>query len=131
MQRLLITTAVTVTIALIILAGNVWWRQQTQYRFGENAERNGSFIEALAGYEYSIRMYLPFSPTIRKSAEKIWALAESAEKKGDVESALLAYRSLRSAFISTRWMIQPGQDWISRCDQKIALLVPMRKGNYP
>jgi hypothetical protein len=131
MPRLLLNIAVTAVIALIILTGNVWWRQQTQYKLGEKAEKNGSFMEALTGYEYSIRMYLPLSPTVEKSAAKIWGLAESAEKRGDTEKALLAYRSLRSAFYSTRWLAQPGQEWIDRCDQKIALLVPLRKGNTP
>jgi hypothetical protein len=127
----LVNTAVTVVIALLILTGNVWWRQQTQYKFGEKAEKNGSFIDALTGYEYSIRMYLPLSPTVEKSAIRIWNLAESAENRDDPEKALLAYRSLRSAFYSTRWLIQPGQVWIDRCDKKIALLVPLRKGSTP
>lgn len=131
MTRLLLNISITIIIALIILAGNVWWRQQTQFRLGEQAEKSGSFMEALTGYEYSIRMYLPFSPAVEKSATRIWSMAESAESRGDVEKALLAYRSLRSAFYSTRWLIQPGQDWITRCDQKIALLVPLRKGTTP
>jgi hypothetical protein len=82
----------------------------------------------LTGYESAIRMYLPFSSRVELSAQRIWDLAETAERTGDTERALDAYRSLRSAFYGVRWLRQPGQLWISRCDVKIAALVPLRKG---
>jgi hypothetical protein len=75
-------------------------------------------------------MYLPWSPTVERSAERIWGLAEAAEKHHNPEQAVIAYRSLRSAFYAVRWLRQPGAAWISRCDSRIAALVSQRtKGN--
>lgn len=129
--RTLTTILLALLISLGLISVNVWQRQQTEYCAGVAGEQRGDFMVALTGYESAIRMYLPFSPSTERSAQRIWALGESAERRHDLERALVAYRSLRSAFYATRWLQQPGQEWIDRCDAKIAALVPLRKGNRP
>lgn len=131
MTRTLTTILCAILISLVMLIANVNYRQKIQFREGEAGYRSGNFMVALTGYESAIRMYLPFSNRVQLSAQRIWALGETAERRGDIDQALAAYRSLRSAFYGTRWLRQPGADWISRCDQKIAALVPLRKGNQP
>jgi hypothetical protein len=131
MARPLITILIALLLSLVMLTVNVNHRQKTQYLEGVKGEKTGDFMVALTGYESAIRMYLPFSSRIEASATRIWALGEAAERRGDIDQALAAYRSLRSAFYGTRWLRQPGADWISRCDKKIAALVPIRKGNQP
>jgi len=128
MARLLTTILTTLLLALILLAATVNWRQKVQFQEGEAGNRNGNFIVALTGYESAIRMYLPFSSRVELAAQRIWDLAEAAEHEGNIGHALAAYRSLRSACYGVRWLRQPGQLWISRCDAKIAALVPLRKG---
>ena len=129
MIRTLLTIALTLLLSLLLLTADVWWRQKVQFEQGAAGDRSGNFMVALTGYESAIRMYLPFAPRTEHAAVRIWALGESAEQRGDIDQALLAYRSLRSAFYGTRWLRQPGQEWIERCDRKITLLVPLRKGN--
>lgn len=131
MARPLITILIALLLSLAMLTINVHQRQKTQYLAGVNGEKAGDFMVALTGYESAIRMYLPFSSRVETSAARIWALGEAAERRGDIDQALAAYRSLRSAFYGTRWLQQPGADWISRCDKKIAALAPIRKGNQP
>ncbi|SJZ34931.1 hypothetical protein SAMN02745119_00155 [Trichlorobacter thiogenes] len=131
MARPLITILTALLLSMLLLIANVNHRQKTQYLEGVKGEKAGDFMVALTGYESAIRMYLPFSSRIEASATRIWALGEAAERRGDIDQALAAYRSLRSAFYGTRWLRQPGADWISRCDKKIAALVPIRKGNQP
>ncbi len=131
MARPLITMLIALLLSLALLTINVNYRQKAQYLAGVKGEKTGDFMVALTGYESAIRMYLPFSSRVERSAARIWALGEAAERRGDVDQALAAYRSLRSAFYGTRWLRQPGADWISRCDTKIAALVLLRKGNQP
>ena len=131
MARPLITILIALLLSLLLLVVNVNQRQKTQYLEGVKGEKTGNFMVALTGYESAIRMYLPFSSRVETAAARIWALGETAEQRGDLDQALAAYRSLRSAFYGTRWLRQPGTDWISRCDKKIAALVPLRKGNQP
>ena len=88
-------------------------------------------MKAITGYESAIRMYLPFAPGVERSAERLWSIGETSEQKGDIEMALVAYRSLRSAFYGVQWLRQPGEEWIKRCDAKIAVLAPLRKRKSP
>ncbi len=127
LQKILLNISAAIIISLILITANVWYRQQRLYSEGLAGEKAGNFMEAVTGYESAIRMYLPFSPTVDKSAQQIWAMGETAEKKGNIEHALIAYRSLRSSFYAVQWLKQPGKEWIRRCDMKIAALAPLRK----
>jgi DNA-binding SARP family transcriptional activator len=122
-----INAAVIILICLVLFFAGTWWRLQDQFALGEEAFRKGDFIAAVAGYESAIHMYIPFHPTVEKSARQLWNIAESSERRGDITRALIAYRALRSSFYADRWLITPGQEWIARCDQKIAALVPLQK----
>ncbi|MBL0224487.1 MAG: hypothetical protein IPQ16_02550 [Geobacteraceae bacterium] len=119
--------AVIIVICLVLFLAGTWWRLQDQFALGEAAFHRGDFTAAVAGYESAIHMYIPFSPTVEKSARQLWNIAESNERRGDVTRALIAYRALRSSFYADRWLMTPGMDWISRCDTKIAALVPLQK----
>jgi hypothetical protein len=119
--------AVIAVIVLLLVWGNTWYRQWSQYRKGEAALAAGDAITAIAGYESAIHMYTPVSPFVERSAEKLWSIGENFEKMGDLERALIAYRTLRSSFYSARWGYQPGSDWIDRCDGKIGPLAAALK----
>lgn len=131
MIRTACTILLAVLLTLVLISGNVRWRQQTQFRAGEQGALNNSFMTALTGYESAIRMYTPLSGLAEQAAERIWAMGLTAEQNGDSERALIAYRSLRSAWYGVRWLSQPGTAWITRCDKKLAAMTPLRKGTQP
>lgn len=125
------TAVVALLLAVALITANLRWRQQSQFRAGEAGALAGDFMVALTGYESAIRAYVPLSGTTEIAASRIWAMGLTAEGRGDHERALIAFRSLRSALYGIRWFEQPGKEWITRCDAKIADLVPLRKGNQP
>ena len=125
-KTIAINIAVIATISLVLLAVNTQYRQWSQFSKGEQAEKTGDFIQAMAGYESAIHMYTPFSPLVTTAAERLWRMAEGAEKRGDKERALITYRALRSSFYSATWLLQPGEEWIRRCDERITVLVNKR-----
>jgi len=126
-KTILVNTVVIVVICLLLFLAGTWWRMHSQYALGEAAFNRGDFTGAVAGYESALHMYIPFHPTIEKAAQRLWNLAESNERLGDINRALIAYRALRSSFYADRWLVTPGLDWIERCDKKIAALVPLQK----
>ena len=125
-KTIVVNIVVIAVISLVLLAVNTQYRQWSQLSKGEAAEKSGDYIQAMAGYEAAIHMYTPFSPLITTAAQHLWRMAEGAEKRGDKERALITYRALRSSFYSARWLLQPGEEWISRCDVQIAALVTKR-----
>lgn len=121
---ILVNAALMIVLCLLFFTAGTWWRMHTQFNLGEEAFRKGDFPGAVAGYESAIHMYIPFHPTIEKSASQLWIIGELNERQGDVGRALIAYRALRSSFYSATWLVTPGKEWIGRCDAKIAALVP-------
>ena len=124
---IVVNTAVISLICLLLSFAGTWWRLQEQFDLAEEAFRRGDFTAAVAGYESAIHMYIPFNGTVEKSAQQLWNLAETSERQGDVNRALIAYRALRSSFYADRWLVTPGMDWIARSDARIAALVPLQK----
>ena len=122
-----VNAAVIILICLVLFFAGTWWRLQDQFALGEEAFRRGDFTGAVAGYESAIHMYIPFNPTVEKSAQQLWKVAEANECQGNITRALIAYRALRSSFYADRWLVTPGTDWIARCDTRIAALVPLQK----
>jgi len=113
-------------ISLLLLLAGTWWRMSSQFSRGEEAFLKGDFTGAVAGYESALHMYIPFHPTIEKAAEKLWQIGETNERLGDVNRALIAYRSLRSSFYADHWLMTPGMEWIEKCDKKVASLIPLQ-----
>ena len=123
LKTITINIAIIAVISLILLAGNTQYRQWSQLNKGEAAEKKGDLNQAVAGYEAAIHLYTPFSPLVTTAAENLWRMAESARQRGDKERALMTYRALRSSFYAATWLMQPGEEWIKRCDQRIAAIV--------
>jgi len=118
---------VIILISLLMFLASTWWRMNSQFGQGEAALRSGDFTGAVAGYESALHMYIPYHPTIEKAAGRLWELGETNERLGDVNRALIAYRSLRSSFYADHWLVTPGTAWIMKCDSKIAALVPLQR----
>lgn len=120
--------ALIVLVTLILIWGETLYRQHVQFDKGEKAAAAGDFIGAVAGYESAIHMYTPGSSLVESAAQKLWQLANLSEQRGDLQRALVAYRSLRSSFYAIAGITAPGSDWIERCDARIGYLVRLQTG---
>ena len=118
---------VIILVSLLMILASTWWRMGNQFNLGEAALRKGDFPGAVAGFESALHMYIPYHPTIEKAAERLWQIGETNERLGDINRALIAYRSLRSSFYADHWLATPGITWIEKCDKKIASLVPLQQ----
>lgn len=122
-----VNVAVIILVCLMLFFAGTWWRLHDQFVLGEDAFQRGDFAGAVAGYESAIHMYIPFSPAVEKSARRLWQIAETSERNGEINRALIAYRALRSSYYAAHWLVTPGREWIARCDARIAALVPLQK----
>jgi tetratricopeptide (TPR) repeat protein len=126
LKNIIANGIVMILVSLLLFFASTWWRMSSQFSLGEAALRKGDFAGAVAGYESALHMYIPFHPTIEKAAERLWQIGETNERLGDVNRALIAYRSLRSSFYADHWLVTPGITWIEKCDKKIAALIPLQ-----
>ncbi|UFS72273.1 soluble NSF attachment family protein [Geomonas sp. RF6] len=127
-KKLALNIALVAVVSIVLLWGNTLYRQHVQFDKGEKAYAAGDFVGAVAGYDAAIHMYTPGSSLVERAAQKLWEIAEVCERSGDVPRALVAYRSLRSAFYGVAGLYSPGTDWIAKCDARIAGLVQRQQG---
>ena len=127
LKSIALNGCIILVLCLLLFLLTTWWRMHDQFALGEEALHRGDFAGAVAGFESAIHMYIPFHPTVEKAAQRLWGIAETNERQGDVNRALIAYRSLRSSFYAAKWLKTPGLDWIALCDRKIAAIVPLQR----
>ncbi len=108
------------TFSLFLISLVTFTRSRAQFNEGEKEFKQNQFVEAIAAYDASIHMYLPFNPYVEKSAARIWEIGEIAEKKNDKRLAILAYTRLRSSFYSTSWLFKPNDYWIIKSENKLS-----------
>lgn len=114
---------VTAVIALAMIWANTYQRMREEYIQGEEFFAQGEYLKAVTAYETAIHAYVPWSGKIRHSAERLWEIGNLYEEQGEVELALIAYRSLRSSFYAVRSFYQPYPEWIHRTTPKIKALM--------
>jgi hypothetical protein len=127
-KTIAVNVAVIALISLLLIWGNTYYRQQAQFDKGEKAWAAADFLGAVAGYESAIHMYTPLSSKVERSAQRLWDLGGLAAKGGDLPRALIAYRSLRSSFYAVAGLYSPGEEWIRKCDARIAELLKLQQG---
>ena len=54
--------------------------------------------------------YMPGAPHVRVAYERLLALGTAAEGLGDRETALFAFRGVRTASIETQWLFAPHEE---------------------
>jgi len=123
--------AVQVFAVFLILMAMIWGRtyysQQKHYAEGEKALKERNYKDAMTGYEWTIRMYTPFSSKVKDSCQKIWDIGQEYERRGQTDWALIAYRGLRSSIYAIRSAYTPHGEWIPRTDHRIRQLEALEK----
>lgn len=66
--------------------------------------------------------YAPGAPHVRVAYGRLFAIARAAEERRDPELALVAYHAIRSASLSTRWLVIPHEDDLRNAERAIARL---------
>lgn len=122
-RKIAVKTAVVLFFLFFAVAGNVGLQGYREYRGAEAARAEGKIVPAIVHYHRAIRWYLPGAFYVTRSAQGLWELGSEAEKRGERETALMAYQELRSGFYASRSFYTPGKAWIEKCNQKIASLM--------
>jgi hypothetical protein len=122
-KTIAVNAAFIVLVSIALIWGTTLYRQHVQFAKGEQGWAAGDFLAAVSGYESALHMYTPFSPLVDRAAQRLWYLGEMAAQRGDQQRALIAYRSLRSSFYAVAGIYSPGEEWIRKCDARIAQIV--------
>jgi len=59
---------------------------------------------------------------VTNSIQALWEIGTNAENQGDSDLALDAFQSITSSLYSTRSFYTPHQEWIAKCEDRIAAI---------
>ncbi len=117
--------AIGVAAVLVSLMAVRLERDASSYlRAGDEFYRRGKTAEAYFAWKLSISMYVPFSPTPRKAANRLWEAGEEGLRKGNPGESLRALGYLRSGLLAVRHVLQPMPDLLARTEDRMATLLP-------
>lgn len=116
-----------VAIGLIMVWARAFYGSMKAYQRGEMYLEEEQYVRAVTFFDRSMHWYTPFNPYVRKSAERLWGIGEFAEKEGDLQLALMAYRTIRHGFYGASHFMTPGMAWINRSEGKIDTLLGLEK----
>jgi hypothetical protein len=93
-----------------------------EYQEGNKFLRAKDYKQAVIHFNRAIHWYSPGNKPVTKSIQALWGIATYAENQGDVGLALNAYQSITSSLYSARSFYTPHQEWIAKCDNRIAAI---------
>jgi hypothetical protein len=102
------------------------------YRQAQQFEADGDLHEAAIRYGRAIRMHLPGFPIPAKAGDRLLALSELHTANADALEARFCLEELRSGFLSTRSVYQPGARFIEESERRLVpLMLADPRGNWP
>lgn len=110
-------------VALLMVWGRAFYGSIEAFNRGETYLKEKQYIRAITFFDRSIHWYTPFNPFVQKSAEQLWTIGEQAEKEGDTQLALIAFRTIRNGFYAASHFVIPGRAWIQKSERKIDVLM--------
>jgi hypothetical protein len=94
-----------------------------ELRAGDDYRAHGQLEAAVVHYRRAARWYAPGSPYHVEALGHLGAIGADAERRGDSELALSAYRAVRAAIMSTRSLYVPERARLEAADERIASLM--------
>jgi hypothetical protein len=126
-KTIAVNAAFIALVSVVLIWGSTLYRQHVQFDKGEQGLAAGDFLAAVSGYESAIHMYTPASSLVDRAAQRLWDIGELVAQRGDRPRALIAFRSLRSSFYAAAGIFSPGEQWIQKCDIRIAQIVKLQQ----
>jgi hypothetical protein len=116
----LVKGMIVIFLLLLVVGSWVFYMQRKHFIDAERKFVEQDWKPAMREYDRALHFYMPWSPYIQKSADRLWELGEMFEEQEKLDWATIAYSSIRSSFYASRSFYTPGKDWIDKCDEKIA-----------
>jgi hypothetical protein len=129
-SKILIGLSVVILFLLLVLA-KVTINARREYQEGDNFFRSKNYKQAIIHFTRSIHWYSPGNKAVTNSIRALWKIGINAETQGDIILALDAFQSITSSLYSARSFYTPHQEWIAKCDDRIASIRAKQNENRP
>jgi hypothetical protein len=103
------------------------WAGSRALANGDAARQRGDLVQAVDLWRQAARWYVPGAPYVGAAYERLETLAQAAEQRGDIDTALAAWTGVRSSILATRSFYLPHAERLAPANQRIAVLMATRE----
>jgi hypothetical protein len=111
-----------VVVLLSFATARAVWVGEAELKKSDRAFDAGRVASSLEHAERAAVEYAPGAPHVSLAFERMQAVASGAERRGQFELALDAWRAIRSALLQTRHPLSPDSELLERANGHIARL---------
>jgi len=115
--------ALAVAVCLGAVVVRVFWDGHAALAAGDAAIARGDAQTAMTEWRRAARWYAPGAPHVAAAYERLETLAKTADDKGDKQTALDAWRAIRSSILATRSVYTPFPARLAAANARIADLM--------
>ncbi len=116
------TVAVVLSIVFLLVL-RVLASAKDELARADAAIEQGDVESAIVHYRRAARFYVPASPLHVRGLIALERIGAEAERAGDAERALAAYRAVRGSIMAARSFYVPERPRLARVDERIASLM--------
>jgi hypothetical protein len=117
------TVALVGLVLFAVVVGRVLWSARSELRAGEAALDRGRTEEAIGHLRRAGHWYAPGNPWSTEALERLVFVARRAEMRGDLDTALRAYRAVRTSILGTRSFYTPHPAKLHAANRRIARIM--------
>ena len=110
-------------ICVASLGGRVWWSARVELETAQALEGENQLKQAIEHYQYAARWWLPWTQAPAEARAALFRIGTECEESRRPELALRAYRRLRGAILSTRWLLSVADSRRPVVEKRIATLM--------
>lgn len=127
-RRKWMIAAAIAAACLAVIATRAVWEGRGALARGDSAAAAGEVGEAIRHWRRAARWYLPLAPHVGAAYDRLEKAGAAAEAAGDRDTALAAWRGVRSAALATRSFYVPYSDRLAAANRRIAALMAAIEG---
>jgi len=122
-QRKLAALALVLAVGLAAVMTRAVWAGARALANGDAAEQRGELALAVDLWRQAARWYVPGATHVEAAYQRLDTLARAAEARGDIDTALAAWRGIRSSILATRSFYLPHAERLEPANRRIAVLM--------
>lgn len=127
-KRTMAVIGVVLALCLGVVVTRAIWEGRSALATGDSAQAAGDRREAIAQWRRAARWYVPGAPHVGRAYDRLENLALVAEREGDLDTALRAWRGVRGSILATRSFYTPFSDRLEPANRNIARLMASVEG---
>ena len=112
----------TFILFILLIFAKVTINARNEYQEGDKFFRAKDYTQAIIHFNQAIHWYSPGSKAVTNSIHALWKIGTQAESQENFDLALDAFQSISSSLYSARSFYTPHQEWIAKCEDRIATI---------